>query len=593
MTGQSQHSPLDGAQMAVIHARLEAVVRKMTNTLFRTARSGVINAGRDFSCCIVTGDHRLLVTADSLPIHVMSGPDLMSKMMVDLAEDLQAGDAYLNNSPYHGNSHAADHTLLAPVIDASGVHRFTVAVKAHVADCGNSVPSTLFANAKDVYEEGALIFPSVQVQKNYKDREDIVRMCKLRIRAPEQWYGDQLGLIGAARVGERELLAMGEELGWDRLEQHTESWLNYSEARMKAAIHKLPKQTVQATNSHDPMPGIEDGVPISVSVNSDPENGTLTVDLRDNPDCVPTGINLTEATARTGAMVGIFNSLGPGIPPNAGSFRRIEVLLRENCVAGIPKHPVSCSTATTGIADRVTNAVQRAMAELGEGIGMAECGLGIPATAAFISGKDSRRDNATYVNMLTLGQTCGAGTPWSDGWLTIAHVGNGGQVMRDSTEIDELMYPIRIWVDRVVQDTEGAGRRRGAPSGEVEWGPVDQPMEGIWSSDGNTFPALGARNGGAGANAKQFLRTIDGELRPLGAFDHVEVAPGESVVAFSCGGGGYGSPLEREPDRVISDVNEKWISAKRAADVYGVVVDAAGKLDNAATAALREKLSTA
>ena len=144
---------------------------------------------------------------------------------------------------------------------------------------------------------------------------------------------------------------------------------------------------------------------------------------------------------------------------------------------------------------------------------MAECGLGIPATAAFISGIDSRRDNAPFVNMLTLGQTCGAGTPWSDGWLTIAHVGNGGQVMRDSTEIDELMYPIRIWV--VVTDSEGAGRRRGAPAGEVEWGPVDLPMEGIWSSDGSVFPALGARGGGAGARARQFRREKGGSLRRL------------------------------------------------------------------------------
>ncbi|MCX7056371.1 MAG: hydantoinase B/oxoprolinase family protein, partial [Proteobacteria bacterium] len=326
----------DGAQLAVLQARLESIVRKMTNTLFRTARSGVINAGRDFSCCIVTADHELLVTAESLPIHVMVGPDLMSKVMTDLNGELRRGDAFLNNSPYHGNSHAGDHTLLVPVIDEQGVHRFTVVAKAHVADCGNSVPATLFATATDVYHEGALIFPSVQVQRDYSDIADIVRMCMMRIRAPNQWYGDHLALVGAARVGERELLALGQEVGWSRLAQHSREWFDYSEQRMRAAISRVPTGIVRAVNSHDPMTGLEDGVPVAVSVDVDSSAGHISVDLRENRDCVPCGINLTESTATTAAMVGVFNGLGPGIPANAGSFRRIRVFLRENCVTGIP-----------------------------------------------------------------------------------------------------------------------------------------------------------------------------------------------------------------------------------------------------------------
>ena len=590
MAVSKKFEKIDGGLLAVVQARLEAIVRKMTNTLFRTARSGVINTGRDFSCCIVTAKNELLVTAESLPIHVMAGPDLMAAKMRELSPDIRPGDAFLNNSPYHGNSHAGDHTLLVPVIDAEGAYRYTVVVKAHLADIGNSVPSTLFATATDVYHEGALIFPSVRIQRDYKDCADIIRMCKVRIRAPEQWYGDQLALTGAARVGERELLALGDELGWDYLEHHAEQWLDYSEQRIRTVISELPKGKVSASNFHDPMPGMDEGVAIKASVATDPKKELVTVDLRDNPDCVPFGLNLTEATAITAGMVGVFNSLGPDIPANAGSCRRIKVLLRENCVAGIPRHPASCSTATTGVADRVTNAVQRAMADLKEGIGMAECGLGIPATAAFISGKDPRRNNQPYVNMITLGQTCGAGAPWSDGWLTIAHVGNGGLVRRDSTEIDELMYPVRIITDRIVPDTAGPGRRRGAPSGEVEWGPVDSSMEGIWSSDGNRYAALGARGGGPGARARQFKRELDGSLTPLGAFDHVKLNAGESVLGFSCGGGGYGSPLEREPHRVARDVTEGWISVEHAVKVYGVVVDVEGNVDKAATEELRRHI---
>ena len=77
-----------------------------------------------------------------------------------------------------------------PVIDDDGVHRFTAFAKAHQADIGNARPSSYYGTARDVYEEGALIFPAVQVQRGYRDIDDIIRMCTTRIRVPEQWYGD-------------------------------------------------------------------------------------------------------------------------------------------------------------------------------------------------------------------------------------------------------------------------------------------------------------------------------------------------------------------------------------------------------------------
>ena len=188
---------LDSVELAVISNRFEAAVLAMMNTLLRTSRSGVINNGRDFSCCVITGADELLAMAESQPIHVLSGPDLMAKAMKEHHPELRRGDAFLNNSPYHGNSHAADHTILVPVIDADGIHRFTVLAKAHQADCGNAVPTTYAAEARDVYEEGAPIFPCVRVQRGYSDVEDVIRMCRMRIRVPDQWWADYLALIGA------------------------------------------------------------------------------------------------------------------------------------------------------------------------------------------------------------------------------------------------------------------------------------------------------------------------------------------------------------------------------------------------------------
>src|SRR5947207_270704 len=158
---------LNGATLAVLNNRLQGVARKMANTLLRAGRSGVLNRGRDFSCCIITAECELIAAADSLPIHVLSGPDMMARAMMDLHPGFKRGDAFLHNSPYHGCSHPADHTILVPVIDRRGTHRFTVVAKAHQADIGNSIPTTYHGTAKDVYEEGALIFPAVQIQQKY------------------------------------------------------------------------------------------------------------------------------------------------------------------------------------------------------------------------------------------------------------------------------------------------------------------------------------------------------------------------------------------------------------------------------------------
>src|SRR5262249_61360861 len=124
------------------------------------------------------------------------------------------------------------------------------------------------------------------------------------------------------------------------------------------------------------------------------DDGIVEIDLRANPDCQPCGLNLTEATARTGAMIGVFNSIDHTVPSNAGSARRVRVLLRENCVVGIPRHPTSCSLATTNVMDRVVNLVQRGMAEIGEGYGMAGIGLRHPASTAELSGHNPRDEHA-------------------------------------------------------------------------------------------------------------------------------------------------------------------------------------------------------
>ncbi|MDA5194397.1 hydantoinase B/oxoprolinase family protein [Govanella unica] len=578
---------LNGAELAILNSRFEGVVRKMANTLLRTGRSGVLNRAKDFSCCIVTADCELLAAAESLPIHVLSGPDMMARSMKDFHPLLTRGDAFLHNSPYHGCSHPADLSLLVPVIDDDGVHRFTVVAKAHQADIGNSEPTTYMGNARDVYHEGALIFPAVQVQRDYQDIGDIIRMCEMRIRVPEQWRGDYLATVGAVRIGEKELMAMGRDVGWDKLDAFARQWFDYSEAAMIEALKALPDGTVSGSSTHDPFPGMPaEGVTITSHITIDTTDSRITVDLTDNPDCLPCGMNLSEACARTAAMIGVFNSVDHRVPKNAGAFRRINVQLRRGCIAGIPEHPFSCSAATTNIADRVANSVQVAIARLGQGAGMAEVGAVIAPSAGVISGVDVRNGKA-FVNQIFLAFSGGAASPHADAWWTTAHVGNAGMCCIDGVELDELYQPILVKKRGFVTDSEGAGEYTGAPSTVVEFGPLMGAFDIGYGSDGHINEPKGVRGGQNGGRAEQWLNRNDGSVEQLPSCALVHVTAGDVITAISTGGGGYGHPVSRAPESVANDVREGYLTSERARTVYKVVLDAAGQCDRIETNRLR------
>ncbi|MFM9107930.1 MAG: hydantoinase B/oxoprolinase family protein, partial [Chloroflexota bacterium] len=324
---------MDPVQLAVIANRLDTIVREMENTLLRTGRSAVLNMARDFSCAIITGDNRLLASAEGLPVHVI-GMEFLAEAMTRLHDDIRDGDAYLHNDPYLGNTHPADHVILVPVI-VDGVHLFTAAAKAHQADCGNANPTTYMPFARDVYEEGSLIFPAVRVQRDREDIDDVIRMCRQRIRVPDQWDGDYLAMVGSARIGEARLKDIVARYGADTMRQFIEEWFDYSERRIAHVISEMPAGTISGSGSHDPFGPLPEGIPINVKVTIEPAAGMIEIDLTDNIHCVPAGVNESRACARNNCMTGVFNSIDPDIPHNAGTFRRINVKVTIEPAAGM------------------------------------------------------------------------------------------------------------------------------------------------------------------------------------------------------------------------------------------------------------------
>jgi N-methylhydantoinase B len=579
--------PFDPALLAVLANGFEGIVREMTNGLLRSGRSSVLNTARDFSCSLITADNRLLAAAEGIPIHIF-GSGLLGEAMVELHDDLAPGDAFLHNDPYRGNSHAADHSILVPVF-VDGRHVVTAVAKAHQADCGNALPTTYSATAKDVYDEGALIFPCVRIQRGYEDNDDIVRMCRARIRVPDQWYGDYLAALGAARIGERRVQELIGTYDLATFERFVEEWFAYSERRMTSVIEQLPAGTLSGRCTHDPFPGTDpDGLHLQTSIDVDPAAGRITVDLRDNPDNQPNGLNLTEATSTAAAIAGILVSLPEQVPANAGTFRRIEVLVREGCVAGIPRFPFSCSSATTNLADRIIAMVQAAFAEASDELGGAEGALGHPPGKGVVSGIDGRTGRP-FVNQLLISAQGGPATPFVDGWPTYHRPVADALVYMDSVEVDEQRYPLLVRERRLVTDSGGSGRLRGGQASRVTLEPRFGPFTVGYSLDGQQNPPRGVRGGHDADPCAAWVETADGSRVDAPPAASLEVREGERIVSVTTGGGGYGDPLDRDPARVLDDVLEQRVSRERARTVYGVVLEE-DAVDEAATLALRASL---
>ena len=182
----------------------------MSNTVLRASKSGVIKIARDMSCAILTYDHRLVCIEECIPIHV-AAIDLTTKPLTEFFDDIEEGDAFLNNCPYTGVTHHGDLTLCVPVF-CDGEPLFWTVSRAHHADVGAPVPSTYLPYAKTIYEEG-LHFPGVRVERGFKENSDIIRMAKMKIRVPDLWYGDYLAQVGSCRTAEKRLKELVNKYG--------------------------------------------------------------------------------------------------------------------------------------------------------------------------------------------------------------------------------------------------------------------------------------------------------------------------------------------------------------------------------------------
>ena len=556
---------------AILARKFDYITREMTNTLLRSGRSGVVNTGHDFSCATIDYLHRAISVADGSPCHI-GAVGLQTKILEELfGEDIHAGDCFINTCSYFGNTHNGDFTIFAPVF-YKGKRVFYTLTRAHQADIGAPIPTSYLAFSKTIYEEGFQL-PCIRIQKDYKDIEDLIRMIRVKIRVPDQWYGDYLAQIGAVRIGEKRLIELCDKYGLDTIVAFLDEWQRYGETCMIEEIKKFPKVTLQGEGRHDPIPGIaDDGIPIKVKLIIDPEEGYITVDLRDNIDNLPCGFNLSEATARASTLIGVLHNIPASVPHNEGAFSRIKILLREGSAVGIPKYPVSTGLATSNVSDRLATIIEATFAKLGAPFGIAEGSTSFPA-APVISGTDWRYNDAPYINQLIL-LGGGPGLYGHDGWVTYGVAQDNGVLHQDSIEINEQKYPIIFDKVELVTDSAGDGKWRGAPTSDIQIGARKNPSLFMYYNDQHYNPALGVLGGKGPRPSNVYKYDMNkNEYTQLPQFGEILLQPHERYLALNATGAGYGDPLERDPERVRWDAREEIISLEKAMNVYGVVID--------------------
>jgi N-methylhydantoinase B len=161
-------------------------------------------------------------------------------------------------------------------------------------------------------------------------------------------------------------------------------------------------------------------------------------------------------------------------------------------------------------------------------------------------------------------------------------------------EFTETRFPVLVERLALATDSGGAGQRRGGLGYDKHYRALVD-CRTIVTADRVRLGCYGV-NGGKAGTPFSVIVTAGGVARALGGLvDGEPVAAGDVVQVRTTGGGGWGDPLEREPELVCVDVLEGRVSWQAARDAYGVVLAGCGggedsRVDHEATAALRDAI---
>lgn len=583
--------PIDPVTLQVIRGSIETIAEEMAHVLFRMSFSSIIRESEDLGAGLFDTDFNTLCESESTPMHIGSIPGYLQGIADSLDDgEWYEGDVVVHNHPYLGSSHTPDLAIVIPIFHEGELVGYA-GNTAHHIDIGAATPG-LIIDVPDVYAEG-MLFAGTKLYRKGERNETMWNFIRNNSRAARQLVDDIEAQIASARLGVKRFKELMERYGKDLVFGACNQLMDYSEKMLRQRISDIPDGEYRAEGWLDDD-GRNRGQTLPVKVCVRVVGDTIEVDLTGSAPQTPTAYNVPFEGSTKVAAFAAFRKLlldtatsDTRVPSNQGSFRPIKVTAPEGTIFN-PIAPASAEARFTQcnfMIDLILKAMAPVLPE--------DIIAGSSASISFAS-YAGVRDDGEYWVFLEVNEGAYGGRPDSDGPDAIDNL----MANTRNNPLEDLAMHIPMICERYELRDDvmpGAGKHRGG-IGVVK----SQRMltDGIITheSERHTNVPWGIFGGTEGAAGKCEIYNVSSTEPPRqmhSKFHGEDVRKDDVMAYYSPCGGGYGSPLERTPEKVLDDVLDGFCTPQHARDIYGVVLDLdAETVDVAATEALRQTMDT-
>lgn len=572
---------VDKVTLQVLANHCRAAAENMAYTLYRTAHSTFVKETEDFTVMVMDRTGR--VVAVPMDLGATWYPGMNYNRAIDLVDEYRPGDIAFTNDPYSGYlaTHAPDTHLWKPIFHEGEIVCF-VGGHVHNTDMGGAVPASLSRSLTEIHQEG-IRFPPMTLMRDGVFDEKILRIMTMNVRKPHLNMGDLKALAGALNTGERKILAMVKKFGARGFMDGLDGLMDYAEHQAREILRSMPDGEYVFSDYADE--DAVDGNPCRLKLTLTIKADEAILDFTGSDPQLGSSLNVPTGSdpRHTLLLVGVYYvlyTLNPQLLLNSGLTRPFTCIAPEGTVLN-PSFPAAVGMRS------LTCARLRSLIFGAFSLAVPERMPAAPAGSSSIvnvmtTDERSHRSVIAAINPVVGG---GGGMPHRDG--PNGSGADAAYLKNTPIEITETEVPIQFVRYGLLPDSGGAGRWRGGLATVMEFR-VFSPNSRITvrNRDRSIFRPWGTL-GGLSAETSNFIINPGGpNERILGNTDIALAEPGDVIHIHSPGGGGRGSPLDREPERVRLDVERGYVSAEMARARYGVVMTD-GVIDKDASAALR------